>query len=168
MNSAERRARAIFHAGNRVVAFAVSACLLALFGFGIGTVPALGPSLVPSHGAWRSSGDAPAPARQSLSLAGVASPASGPEPAGGDQRAVDASDGGLNPEIGPSRRLVADRTRAGTVNAEGISPAGHSNDPAPLSYSDLMGTSRTGTGRPTPPAGAAATSSGAIRSKLRP
>ena len=57
MNSAERRARTIFHAGNRVVALAVSACLLALLGFGMGGVPALGPALVPGHGEWRSDAD---------------------------------------------------------------------------------------------------------------
>ena len=67
MNEAERRARAIFHAGNRVVALAVSACLLALLGFGVGTVPALGPALVPGHGAWRSAADATLPVRQTLS-----------------------------------------------------------------------------------------------------
>jgi hypothetical protein len=67
MNEAERRARAIFHAGNRVVALAVSACLLALLGFGVGIVPALGPALVPGHGAWRSAADATRPARQTLS-----------------------------------------------------------------------------------------------------
>jgi hypothetical protein len=67
MNEAERRARAIFHAGNRAVALAVSACLLALLGFGIGTVPALGPALVPGHGAWRSAADATLPVRQTLS-----------------------------------------------------------------------------------------------------
>jgi len=57
MNSAERRARTIFHAGNRVVALAVSACLLTLLGFGMGGVPALGPALVPGHGEWRSDAD---------------------------------------------------------------------------------------------------------------
>jgi len=168
MNSAERRARAIFRAGNRVVALAVSACLLALFGFGIGTVPALGPALVPGHGAWRSGADATLPIRQSLSLAGVASPARGPEPVGGDLRAVDASDDGLNSEIGPSRRMVVDWTRAGTVRADGISPAGHRNDLASPSYGDPIGTLQTGTYRPKPPVGAAATSSGAISWKLRP
>ncbi|HUB43040.1 MAG TPA: hypothetical protein VMA72_29655 [Streptosporangiaceae bacterium] len=74
MNEPERRARAIFQAGNRAVALAVSACLLAFLGFGIGAAPALGPALVPGHGAWRSAVDATLPARQSLSLAGVASP----------------------------------------------------------------------------------------------
>jgi hypothetical protein len=38
-----------------------------LLGFGIGTVPALGPALVPGHGAWRSAADATLPARQVLS-----------------------------------------------------------------------------------------------------
>jgi len=63
MNGAERRARTIFHAGNRVVALAVSACLLTLLGAGIGGVPALGRALVPGHGAWRS------PAAKTLSAA---------------------------------------------------------------------------------------------------
>jgi hypothetical protein len=54
MNGADRRARTIFHAGNRLVALAVSACLLMLLGAGIGGVPALGRALVPGHGAWRS------------------------------------------------------------------------------------------------------------------
>jgi hypothetical protein len=54
MNGAERRARMLFHAVNRVVALAVSACLLVLLGVGIDGVPALGRALVPGHGAWRS------------------------------------------------------------------------------------------------------------------
>jgi hypothetical protein len=66
MNGAERRARTIFHAGNRVVALAVSACLLTLFGAGIGGVPALGRALVPGHGAWRS------PSARTLSAATAA------------------------------------------------------------------------------------------------
>jgi acyl-homoserine lactone acylase PvdQ len=164
MNEAERRARAVFRAGNKAVALAASAGLLAFLGFGIGTMPALGPALVPGHGAWRSAAHVTLPVRQTLSLAGLASP----EPAGGDLRTVDASYGGLNSEVGPSWRLVVDWTRAGTVGAEGISPAGHSNDPASPSYSDLIGASHTGTFLPTPAAGAAATTSGAISSKLRP
>jgi hypothetical protein len=86
MNQAERRARAIFHAGNRLVALAVSACLLALLGFGIGRVPALGPALVPGHGAWRSAADVTLPVRQTLRLAGLVSP----QPVGGDLRVVEA------------------------------------------------------------------------------
>ena len=66
MNGAERRARTIFHAGNRVVALAVSACLLTLLGAGIGGVPALGRALVPGHGAWRS------PSAKGLSTAAAA------------------------------------------------------------------------------------------------
>jgi hypothetical protein len=37
---------------NAVAALAVSAGLLALLGAGAGGVPALGPLLVPGHGAW--------------------------------------------------------------------------------------------------------------------
>jgi hypothetical protein len=37
---------------NAVVALAVSASLLALLGRGAGGVPALGPLVVPGHGAW--------------------------------------------------------------------------------------------------------------------
>jgi hypothetical protein len=67
MNGAERRARKIFHAGNRAVALAVSACLLTLLGLGIGGIPALGPALVPGHGAWRS------PSARGLSAAAASS-----------------------------------------------------------------------------------------------
>jgi len=82
MNDAERRARAVFRAWNKVIALAASACLLALLGFGIGTVPALGPALVPGHGAWRSPAHATPPVGQTLSLAGLASPANGRYPGG--------------------------------------------------------------------------------------
>ena len=61
MNSAERRARMLFHAGNRAVALATSAGLLALLGLGVGSVPALGPALVPGHGTWRSAAPAARP-----------------------------------------------------------------------------------------------------------
>lgn len=37
---------------NAAAALAVSAALLALLGLGAGSVPALGPLLVPGHGAW--------------------------------------------------------------------------------------------------------------------
>jgi acyl-homoserine lactone acylase PvdQ len=68
MNGAERRARMIFHAVNRVVALAVSAYLLMLLGVGIDGVPALGRALVPGHGAWRS------PSAKGLSAAAAARP----------------------------------------------------------------------------------------------
>ena len=86
VNEAERRARAIFRAGNRVVALVVSACLLALLGFGIGSAPALGPALVPGHGAWRSAADVTGPVRQTLSLGGLARQ----KPAVTDLRVVEA------------------------------------------------------------------------------
>src|ERR1700741_272629 len=113
MNEAERRARAIFHAGNRAVALAVSACLLALLWFGIGSVPALGPALVPGHGAWRSAADATLPVRQTRSMAGLASPANALEPSGGDSGTVDASRSGMNSEIGLSWGMALEWIRAG-------------------------------------------------------
>jgi penicillin G amidase len=74
MNGGERRARMLFHTGNSVVALAVSACLLTLFGFGIGGVPALGRALVPGHGAWRSAAAATLPVAQTLTLPELADP----------------------------------------------------------------------------------------------
>jgi hypothetical protein len=170
MNEAERRARAIFHAGNRVVALAVSACLLALLGFGIGTVPALGPALVPGHGAWRSAANATLPVRQTLSLAGLGSPASSPEPVGGDLAAVHASEGGINSEIGPSWSMLVEWATAGAGAgvAEGKYSGRQSKDPASPWYSDLMGAPQAGTYLPMPAAGASAASSGATSWELRP
>jgi hypothetical protein len=50
-NSAPRVRRALL-IGNGLVALAVSAILLGLLAAGAGGVPALGPLLVPGHGAW--------------------------------------------------------------------------------------------------------------------
>ena len=74
MNVDARRARKIFQAGNGVVALAVSACLLGLFGLGYGTVPAFGRVLVPGHGAWTSAAGGKLPVSQTLSLAGLRAP----------------------------------------------------------------------------------------------
>ena len=49
----ERRARALFFAGNALVALLVSALLLIVLGVGLGGAPALGRALVPGHGDWR-------------------------------------------------------------------------------------------------------------------
>ena len=49
----ERRARALFFAGNALAALLVSAFLLILLGAGLGGEPALGRALVPGHGDWR-------------------------------------------------------------------------------------------------------------------
>jgi len=46
------RVRRALLIANVVAALAVSAGLLALLGAGAGSVPALGPLLVPGHGAW--------------------------------------------------------------------------------------------------------------------
>ena len=46
------RVRRVLLIANAVAALAVSAALLALLGAGAGSLPALGPTLVPGHGAW--------------------------------------------------------------------------------------------------------------------
>jgi penicillin amidase len=145
MNSAERRARMIFHAGNRVVALAVSACLLALFGFGIGGIPALGRALVPGHGAWRSEQQA----RQTLASWNEQI---GVKPAAGWRMVVQWPDAG-----------------AGAGVAEGKYPGSQSDDPASPWHLDLLGDWQTGTSLPMPAAGGtAAASPRAISWELRP
>jgi penicillin amidase len=61
----------LFRYGNVAVALAVSACLLGLLGAGFGIVPALGPALVPGHGAWTSAAGARLPVSQTLDLPGL-------------------------------------------------------------------------------------------------
>jgi len=46
------RVRRALLIANAATALAVSAALLALLGLGAGSLPALGPLLVPGHGAW--------------------------------------------------------------------------------------------------------------------
>src|SRR5215469_15990894 len=46
-----RRSRRLLRYGNGVAALAVSAVVLVLLGVGLGSAPALGPALVPGHGA---------------------------------------------------------------------------------------------------------------------
>ena len=52
MGNGAPRVRRAFLVGNAVLALAVSASLLGLLAAGAGGVPALGPLLVPGHGAW--------------------------------------------------------------------------------------------------------------------
>lgn len=52
VNDDARRVRRALQVGNGVAAAAVSAGLLAVLGAGAGSVPALGRTLVPGHGAW--------------------------------------------------------------------------------------------------------------------
>ncbi len=65
--------RRVIHA---VVAVCASAAVLGLLAFGYGQVPALGPALVPGHGAWTSSAGGRLPVSQTLTLAGLSRPAS--------------------------------------------------------------------------------------------
>lgn len=71
MNIDVRRARKIFYTGNGVVALAASACLLGALGLGLGTTPALGPALLPGHGAWASAASASLPHPATLTVAGL-------------------------------------------------------------------------------------------------
>ncbi len=59
---------------NLVAALCVSAAVLALMAFGYGPVPALGPVLVPGHGAWASAAGGQPVRSQTLSLPGLAHP----------------------------------------------------------------------------------------------
>lgn len=74
MRLSAQRARQLVHYGNVAVALAVSACLLGLLGFGFAAVPALGPALVPGHGAWTSAAGGKLPISQTLRLTGLTRP----------------------------------------------------------------------------------------------
>jgi penicillin G amidase len=65
------RPHAVLRYGNGVVALAASACLLAVLGAGLGTLPALGPALVPGHGVWTSAAGGAVPVSQALTLPGL-------------------------------------------------------------------------------------------------
>ncbi len=68
------RPRRLLQYGNGVVALAASCSLLGLLGAGLGAVPALGPALVPGHGAWTSAAGGKLPVSQTLTLAGLSGP----------------------------------------------------------------------------------------------
>jgi penicillin G amidase len=73
----ERRSGlSIGRAVNLVAALFVAAAVLALMAFGYGPVPALGPALVPGHGAWASASGGQPVRSQTLSLPGLAHPVS--------------------------------------------------------------------------------------------
>jgi len=69
-----QRTRRYFRYGNGVAALVASACLLGLLGAGLRTVPALGPVLVPGHGAWTSADGGKLPVSQTLALPGLSKP----------------------------------------------------------------------------------------------
>jgi penicillin G amidase len=74
MSADSQRLRGLFCVGNVVAALAVSACLLAVLGTGLGKFPALGRALVPTRGAWASAAGARLPNSQSLTVAGLTDP----------------------------------------------------------------------------------------------
>jgi penicillin G amidase len=95
----------------------------------------------------------------------------GPRSADGDLWTIDAAEGGMNSEIGPSWRMIATWSRGGQLVAEGIYPGGQSENPASPLYTDLVAGWWSGSYLPMPAAGAAATSTpsaGSIRWELRP
>jgi penicillin G amidase len=70
-----RRSRKLFRFGNGVVAVAAAAIVLGLLAAGHGSLPALGPALVPGHGVWASAAGARLPTDQTLTLPGLSKPA---------------------------------------------------------------------------------------------
>jgi penicillin amidase len=66
-----RRSRSVV---NAVAAVAVSAVLLGVLGFGFGTIPALGPALDPSRGAWASAPGGQLAGSQTLHMPGLTAP----------------------------------------------------------------------------------------------
>jgi len=95
----------------------------------------------------------------------------GPASAGGDLWTVDAAEGGMDSEIGPSWRMIAAWPRGGRLLAEGIYPGGQSENPASPWYADLVGGWWSGNYLPMPAAGAypaPGRPAGAITWELRP
>ena len=74
MSADSRRMRQLIYIGNGVAALAVSACLLAVLGSGLGRFPALGRALVPGKGAWTSAVGARLAHSQPLTVAGLTDP----------------------------------------------------------------------------------------------
>src|SRR5580700_4856318 len=70
-----RHARPLGQYGNAAAALLASILVLGLLGAGLRTIPALGPALVPGHGAWESAAGGQRPAAQTLSLPGLSAPA---------------------------------------------------------------------------------------------
>jgi len=68
------RGRAFGRVVNIIAALCVSVVLLGVLGFGYGTIPALGPALVPGRGAWTSAAGGEPVRSQTLSLTGLQQP----------------------------------------------------------------------------------------------
>ncbi|MFY9888650.1 MAG: penicillin acylase family protein, partial [Streptosporangiaceae bacterium] len=63
----------------------------------------------------------------------------GPRSAGGDLWTVDAAEGGMNSEIGPSFRMIVRWPGGGASSGQSIYPGGQSENPASPWYTDLAG-----------------------------
>jgi penicillin G amidase len=90
----------------------------------------------------------------------------GPRASSGDPWTVDAADGGLVSQQGPSWRMIVRWTGPGRASGEGVYPGGQSENPASPWYENLIADWWDGRYQPLPPAGGYA--SGAIRWTLRP
>jgi penicillin amidase len=97
------------------------------------------------------------------SLTGASGLGYGPRAAGGDAWTIDAADGGMEAEAGPSWRMIVGFTRSGEVTADGVYPGGQAEDPASPWYSDMITDWWDGRYLPLPPAGGVG-----IRWSLRP
>jgi penicillin G amidase len=104
--------------------------------------------------------------RQFPSLTQATALGYGPRPSSGDPWTVDAADGGLVSQQGPSWRMIVRWTGHGPATAEGVYPGGQSENPASPWYEDLVADWWNGRYRPMPPAAGYVT--GPIRWMLRP
>ena len=102
------------------------------------------------------------------SLTGAAGLGYGPRASSGDAWTVDAAEGGLRSEIGPSWRMIVRFSGSGSgggpSSAEGVYPGGQSENPASPWYADLIADWWDGRYLPM----ATASSAGTIHWSLRP
>jgi penicillin amidase len=94
------------------------------------------------------------------SLTGAAGLGYGPRAASGDDWTVNAAEGGLESEVGPSWRMIVDFTGPGALTAEGVYPGGQSENPASPWYADLIADWWDGRYLPMPVAGGRGTGRG--------
>ena len=104
--------------------------------------------------------------RQFPSLTQAAALGYGPRPSGADPWTVNAADGGLVSQSGPSWRMIVRWTGHGQAAGEGVYPGGQSENPASAWYENQVADWWNGRYRPLPPAGGY--TSGAIRWTMRP
>jgi len=105
--------------------------------------------------------------RQFPSLTQAVALGYGPRSASGDIWTVDAAEGGMTSDIGPSWRMIAGWSGSGRPVAEAMYPGGQSEDPASPWYANLVGDWWDGTYLPMPVAGPGPTNGTAVW-ELRP